>query len=151
METQTQPTTRRFKKRYMLLIALGLLMLLGYLKGGTDSTSTAQQAAVIAPDPIAVTSHQLYRAYHANEVAADNEYKGKVLHVTGTIRGIKKDAGGDVYILLQTDNRFLSVNCELLEPGISAQLQKGNDITIQGTGRGMSVGSPILKDCIIVQ
>ncbi len=99
------------------------------------------------PD-IKISSTQLYDAYTANEVAADNSYKGKVIAVTGTVDGVGKDIMDDTYITLVGDGVIGSVQCFISKDFISkaATVSKGTTITITGTcdGKMMNV---LLKDC----
>ncbi|MBX3223807.1 MAG: hypothetical protein KF795_25060 [Labilithrix sp.] len=98
---------------------------------------------------IAVTSMQLFNDYQANEVAADNAYKGKQLLVTGTVASIDKGPFGGLVLRLATPNEFMSTMCrmERSEQSALAQLQKGERIRVLCKGTGMVLGSPSLDDC----
>jgi len=119
--------------------------------GTPDPAATEQKAEVKAEDqPIAVTSAAYYKKYQENEVAADNLYKGKKILITGKIESINKDIGDDVYVSLSANDEMLSdVQCHLSEPGKAAELKKGQTVTIMGTGEGMIISIPQLKDCSI--
>lgn len=101
---------------------------------------------------VEITATELLAAYDANEVAADNEYKDKILSVNGTIRDIGKDLRDRVYITLQDENNefsILSVQCFFDDKdqidGI-AELSSGKEITVIGKCDGKTL-NVVLKDC----
>lgn len=106
--------------------------------------------AELKASSIVVSSSQLFNAYHANEVAADNEYKGKKLLVTGTVASVDKGAFGGLVLRLATANRFMSTMCRMQksETDTLASLQKGERVRVLCTGSGMTLGSPSLTDCV---
>ena len=73
-------------------------------KTGGDTTS-----AVAAPrpveKPIEVPNTQLWNEYEANEVAADEKYKGKRLLVAGVVDSIDKDVFNNVVLHLRSPNQ----------------------------------------------
>lgn len=114
-------------------------------------TPAAAEPAPAIPQPTSVDSSRLYADYQANEVAADNKYKGRLLAVTGTLGSIKKDFTDDTYLGIVTDNEFMPIHADLRAEYVAqaASLEKGQSITVVCTGNGMIVGSPMLKDCAI--
>lgn len=98
---------------------------------------------------VEVTASQLFAAYEANEVAADNEYKGKALAVSGKVAGINKDFTDEVYVELESGSPFQSIHARGIPQDAAAALQKGQSITVECVGSGLMVGSPILKDCTL--
>jgi hypothetical protein len=111
--------------------------------------TVAAHAAPAAPGgELRVTAETLYRAYHANEVAANLQYKGKSLRISGVVESINVDFEGSPYIKLRV-GQFNSVNL-LFDQDTADQLskiQKGyfvNDQTC--VGKGMHLGTPVV-DC----
>ena len=118
----------------------------------TPASGTTEQKPAEKTDdkPISVTSAEYYKKYQENEVAADNLYKGKKILITGKVESINKDVADDVYVNLSGDGEIsFDVQCYLSEPGKAAELKKGQTITILGTGEGMVIGFPQLKDCTL--
>ena len=128
-------------KNLVSLFILSVFFLLAVGSGGDTKPAT--------PD-VKISSTQLYDAYKANEVAADNSYKGKVIAVTGTVDGVGKDIMDDTYITLVGDGVIGTVQCFISKDFISkaATVSKGTTITITGTcdGKLMNV---LLKDCTL--
>ncbi len=142
----------------ILLIVFGVLVILGILGsvlGGGDkpSGSANSPSATAEPEPtyIEISATDLLAAYADNEVAADNEYKGQLLRVTGTVGSIGKDILDAAYVTLRNDESeysIISVQCYFDKDNLDdiATLHEGDTITIQGTCNG-SAGNVLLKKC----
>ena len=94
--------------------------------------------------------HELFDAYKRNEVEADNRYKGQYLAVTGTIDSINKGITGDPYLTLKTRNSFQTAHARLSssEAGRAAALSPGQSVRVKCKGGGMTMGSPMLSNCL---
>ncbi|WP_337245217.1 hypothetical protein [Luteimonas sp. gir] len=134
------------------------LAIFGAAIGGSgydDYKARAEAAQTRAVEPVqvleapvaTVDAQALYAAYNANEVSADNEFKGKRLAVTGIVSGINKDFMDKVYVEIETGQMFQSIHARGLSPDVAAALQKGQGIEVECTGAGLMVGSPILDNC----
>lgn len=114
------------------------------------STTTPVAAAepASAPTVIEISAPDLYSAYDANEVLADNKYKGQWLYVSGVISEIGKDISNDPYINLVGENEYANVHAVFTKAAIDqlATLHKGQSISLTCLGNGKLVGSPVL-DC----
>lgn len=109
-------------------------------------------AAAETIDAIPIAAPALFAEYRANEVAADRKFKGRYLAVTGRIAEISKDFMGGVFLALRTSNQFQSVHANLAdsEHDRAAQLKRGQGIMVLCKGGGMTIGSPVLEECRIV-
>lgn len=98
---------------------------------------------------IAVSAVDLFEAYHANEIAADERYKGQKLLVTGTVDGVDKGPFGGFYLRLATTNMFMPIHADMEQSEKSQlmQTQKGERARVLCTCRGMVLGTPTLGDC----
>jgi hypothetical protein len=115
----------------------------------TSATTQTQQA------PIVVTATKLVSDYEANQVAADAKYKGQTLQISGTVASIGTDLMSDPYVQLNGDpmNPLANVQCAFSQSDESAlaTLVKGQQITFQGTGEGMTIETVEADNCSIVQ
>jgi putative nucleic acid binding protein len=129
------------------VVALGMC---GKLMGDKKPEQPQQQAAAAAA-AIQVTNDTLWREYDANEVAADNKYKGKVLAVSGTVASIDKDFMDNIVVHLLSPNEFMNTSATMQksEAGQAAALSKGQHVKVVCEGNGRVVGSPVLKDCVL--
>lgn len=140
----------------VFLAMLGLFVI-GQVLSSTSSKSrdraSVRQAGSRTNERLAlsVSAERLFDDYQANEVAADNIYKGRPLIVTGVIDGIRKDFMDNTYVTLTTANPFMSVHANLRPTEVSAvtSLAKGMGVRLICVGSGMIVGSPMLKNCVL--
>ncbi len=102
------------------------------------------------PAPL-VTADDLAAAYDANEVAADMQYKGKVVRVTGVVESIGKDFLYDTPYVTLSGGRW-GVQCSFDKSQVPhlAKLSKGQTVTIQGEVRGIVVFGVYLNQCNLI-
>jgi hypothetical protein len=140
-----------------LAVMFGLPLMVGMCAGGTRSASSGAstvQAEEARPapavPPLAVHAVRLWKDYEANEVAADNAYRGRPLLVTGVVSGVRKDFTDDMILELQSPNEFMDTTAELkgTEGSIAAQLKKGMPVEVVCQDVRRIVGSPRLSDCV---
>ena len=96
---------------------------------------------------IHITATRLFSNYEANEIAADNEYKGNNVVVTGYISNIGKDILGSMYVSLKTDNIIGSVQCMFSKEYNQqlSNLSKGEKVSIFGKVDG-KLGNVLIND-----
>ena len=151
----------KFKLKTWHKVVLGILVaFFGLMAIAVNSETPAQKeervsdqpAAAVAQPAITVNAVKFYNDYTANEVAADEIYKGKKLQITGKVESINKDFTDDIYINLQA-GEYQYVRCDISKDNKkqAASLSKGQTITIMGEGATMVVGIPMVTDCTIQQ
>jgi ABC-type multidrug transport system fused ATPase/permease subunit len=96
-----------------------------------------------------ISSSQLYAAYDANEVSADQNFKNKTFYVTGIVEEIKKNIMGNIYVTLKTGQMFSYVNCYFDNENAAANLKKGQRVTFKGKCAGMVITLVTMEDCEI--
>lgn len=119
------------------------------------STATDAPQSNPAPQYTQISAADLLSAYDANEVNADNLYKGELLLVTGIVKSIGKDLTDRVYITISEDGseyNLYTVQCYFEdEDEINnkvATLEQGQTVNVLGTCDG-KVLNVALKDCIL--
>ncbi len=138
------------------LIALGVLVGLGVvasLAGGDGAGSAASVAEAEADQrpAIKVSAVQLAQAYEANEAAAQQQYGGSKLEVTGTIKSIDLNYADKPFIVLEGVNMFMGPQMDLTEASQAkaGSLSKGTKVTAICSDVSEAVGTPMLKSCEI--
>jgi hypothetical protein len=116
---------------------------------GADTQLTAEDTLRLSGIDLKTTAEQYYADYDANEVAADQKYRGKKILLTGVIESINKDFMGDAYLVLKASNPFLGVHAELNERGMAGASVLAKDTTIylvcdSGT---RIIGSAVARNC----
>nr|WP_315220305.1 hypothetical protein [uncultured Flavobacterium sp.] len=97
-----------------------------------------------------VAASDLTQEYKANVVSADEKYKNKKIAITGRIGNIGKDVMNNPYISFRGE--FLEgVTCYFSDENnkIISKLNKGEQITIIGECKGLTLTNVIIKDCKI--
>ena len=107
-----------------------------------------QLQGVSAEPTIQVSAHMLYKDYDANEVRADDKYKGKTLEISWKISSIWKDIMGNPTIQLDWAFR-LNLSLSTSETSSALNLNKWDSITLQCQWEGMVIGFINLGECII--
>ena len=145
------------------IIILVVLIILAVIFGKDDknvnnaSSSGDQQAAAETTSqqepPIEVTADQLLTAYKNNEIAANQQFKGKNLLVSATIDSIQAGLGDEPYLDLKAggEMEFNKPQAHLAdsEQAKAATLSKGQKVKLLCVGNSEIAGSPMLKDCVI--
>jgi len=119
--------------------------------GSEPRAAVAVESAPQKEDPIPVKATRLHRDYDANEVAADEKYKGKLLLVEGVISSIDKDFMGDTVLMLSSGQMLSDVHAELTkaEAPRAAQLKKRQRVEVECRGAGRVLTSAVLKGCVV--
>lgn len=134
-------------KIFLALIVVGIFG--AFIGNNTNSTSSAQKEAERpVVEAISITAEQLYKEYEANEVAADQKYKNKILNLSGTIRDIGKTIGDKPYINLAT-GRFshqvmVSFPAKIYDNQL-ATYSNGMQLDLTGKCGGMTLGMVMIN------
>jgi hypothetical protein len=116
---------------------------------GDDSVT--ERIASLRGELIAVTADELQRAYEANEVSADQAYRGKSILVRGSVDSINRGIGDNHYVSFRGgSNMFIKPNAKMADGHVSylSKLSKGQKIALACKGGGMLVGSAWLNGCV---
>lgn len=152
-------------KRQGHLVSFSILQDLGKMEDAANALESAakysnaerakeytQEVKKIRNQINAVTAVALWKAFDANEVAAEDQYKGKNIAVKGKIALISTDPAGNPVVSLDAgQNGFARVNCvfDKKDRSTIAVLKKGQDVLIPGECAGMSMRQVFLKKCSI--
>ena len=131
------------------LISFFLFVIIAF--GSLDEFENLEQSPKVTPNSnpsVIITASKLYKEYNANEIAADEKYKGKIIEVTGVIRDIGNDIMDNPYITLVGDEYFGDIQCYFNEKSVVAKLSKGKRITVIGSCSGLMMNVQI-NNCIV--
>jgi uncharacterized protein (DUF1330 family) len=119
----------------------------------SDDKKTEKEVAEkeAAQPAVQVTAKQLYADYDANEVAADQKYKDKVLIVSGTVNDIAKDFTDGIFVIVKGDEMAGDIQCFFSKDHTdeAAKLKKEQTISIKGNCEGKSMLNVILRGCTV--
>jgi hypothetical protein len=138
--------------KFRLLNWLGLIVLVIGLAACAASTtsvasttsttvavnSTAVPAPTATPEPPTPTT-TIIKAYEADQAAADAQYQGKTLIMTGKVTNIN-DVFGTKALLLRDSENDTGLQCYLTDGADAQKAAVGQTITIEGTIKGGELG-----------
>jgi len=109
-----------------------------------SQTAESNDAAIEVP------AFQLFAEYDGNEIAADENYKGKILIVNGMVKDIGNDITGSMYVTLDSGNPIMSVQCFFSDKHRKelASMQAGMRVRIRGKCDG-KFGNIFIRGCQI--
>ena len=99
-------------KNFLSLISLIFFVLIAF--GSLEEFEGLDDGPKITSDTkpnVTVSARKLYKEYNANEIAADEKYKGQIIQVTGIIRDIGNDIMDNAYVTLIGDQYFGDIQC----------------------------------------
>lgn len=155
MDENMQPAAKKpvvKKWWFWLIIVLAVLVIVGIALGGGnsggDSSSSDSSTTQSATE---VTATDLLTAYDDNTVAADQQYKDKLLKISGKVSDVGTDVADRTYITLQDERNeyaIISVQCYFGDDqkDAIAALKKGDAVVITGTCEGKVVNVSV-KNC----
>lgn len=118
-----------------------------------DRYETASKPATQHPEPLAASA--LYERFQQDAAAAEKQYTGKTLRVSGVVWKVdtKEDTRGKPYLTLKTGSMFGSVICffdRAQIPELKA-LKAGGKILVTGRCSGQKAGvqNVHLTDCTL--
>lgn len=146
MRRQDIPLPIRFVLA-ILILAASLVVIVAVNRAGRKAGVEEARREAAEPVVATLTSAEPDRAYAANEVAADQRYKGKKVRVTGTVQQIYSDIGKGGTLTLGQAPLFIDVSCSFDEAAPLARLSKGDAVTVVGRCRGKGLSRVSLESC----
>lgn len=161
------------KKLFKILLGIvAIIIAFGLIKGMTQSPEEkarikagnaeyqerkTQERAQAAKEKLAslprVSAVQLSRDFSNNEVAANQQYKGKEVVITGAVAEIATTITGAPQISLNGIGMLQMVSAELErdQANTAATVKKGTNISLQCTIKGYVLSNVVADDCIILK
>lgn len=129
---------------------LALIIFIAIVGCGICNRSETTKKEQLDPEE-KVSAETLIYVYAENEVAADDNYKNKIIEVTGVVSQVKKEGANRIIVVLRSSRAFGGVNCQLKNDykEEAIDLKAGDNITIIGKCSGLKSRSPYLRNCSI--
>jgi hypothetical protein len=132
-----------------VIIGLAVFYLVAAQIGSRFKSTNAYETYKVKNEAVIyLNSSDLTYEYEANEVNADQTYKGKTLQVTGQVENIGKDILDHAYITLSGHDEygFRHVQCYIKDLNALSQLSKGQTVTVKGKCAGLMM-NVLMRDC----
>jgi len=158
--------------RITVILLLGILLVSGFACGGDGepgptptptTTPTPTLTPTREPGVIYITAERLCDDYDKNKVAADHEYKGNILEVSGKVKEIARDPLNDMAYLTLNCGRYLLLDCRFLpstrvwcyfdraDESLFTPIEIGDIVSVRGECKGYSRFHPQLEHCTSIQ
>lgn len=137
-------------KHALSILAVGFALLIAFGSSDNDDSVSSDFDMTAAEPAHQVRANRLYAEFEDNGLAAEQKYKGQIIDVTGKVENIDRDILDDIYVTLEGDEYFGSIQCYFGEQQLNdaTSLKSGATVTIKGRCTG-KIGNVILKDCLI--
>lgn len=103
---------------------------------------------------ISISATDLYNAFDNNAIAAEEQYKGKTVRVTGVVGGIDEDFLGSPYVRLNADEfGFSTVSCHFpkKDKSVLVSLNTNETITVEGVCGEMGFMDVDVQNCSLIK
>ena len=101
---------------------------------------------------VKVTAKEVAKKYADNEVAADQEYKGKTVLLEGVVQDIQSGIRDEPSLIFKGVNMFMGPQAKFKAPDIQriAAIRKGEKQRLVCVAAGEVVGNAFFRDCVFV-
>jgi tRNA_anti-like len=138
----------------IILILLVIVILAGGWYAYRIYTGKVKSLTEVKTD-VTITAKELIAAFEKDSAAANKQYLGKVIEVTGNVKSVEKEEG-TATVSLGENGTMSSVRCSMDTTYVqqAAGIQEGSAITVKGACTGFIseelIGSDvILNRCIV--
>ena len=121
---------------------LGLLNWLWRLPEKLDAASTTKDNA------LQVSAGKLLSVFFDNQVAADQQYKNRVVRFDSIVHTIRRELGANV-LYCETERGLLRCEFAADDSSILGCLSKGQKVQITGVVKGLFLANVIISGCRI--
>ncbi|MCU7547990.1 OB-fold putative lipoprotein [Chitinophagaceae bacterium LB-8] len=141
-------------KRIVLILLVIIILAVGWY-AYRAYTGKVKSLTEVKTD-VKINAKELIAAFEKDSAAANKQYLGKVMEVTGNVKSVEKEEGSAT-VSLGESGAMSSVRCSMDTTYVqeAANIQEGNSITVKGACTGFMseelLGSDvILNRCIVV-
>ena len=145
------------KRWWFWVIAVFVLFIIGSVMSSDEqspSNNTGASSNQKTEEPVlTVSAVTLYNEYEANQVAADEKYKNKLVEITGVVDTIGKDIVDTPYISFYIKPyQITTVQCMFSdkESAPLSSISKGQKLTVRGTVSGGTIGQVLVTHCKVM-
>lgn len=129
-------------------IAIGVI---GAIAGGGKSGgSKTSSSPTPAPETMKITARQLADDFDANQVAAENNWSGKLVEFSAKISNIT-DSGISFYNVGSKDFSMAQISCHITDKQQLMSLKNEQMVTVIGTVGKQTIGVIDVNDCSVVE
>ena len=137
---------------FVVLIVIGIAA--GTGKSGNNQTSSSnganQKQEPQVQEPTVIKAQELADDFDANQVAAENKWKGKLVQFSAKITNIT-DSGLSFANVASKQFSMTQIGCRVADKQQLLPLKNGETVTVKGTVGSQTVGVIDISACSVVQ
>lgn len=138
----------------ILIVIIGISVIAGLGKSSNNqqpkSSNTTNQKETQQQEPMKVTAKEIADDFDANQVAAENKWKGKFVEFSAEISNIT-ETGLSFQNVGSKQFSVTQISCRVTDKEQLLPLKNGQMITVKGTVGGQTIGVIDISDCQVVQ
>lgn len=153
VQSTNGPVKKSGKGKKILLIVGGIILLLIILgsKGGNKNQQTSPSASPTpVPAAMKITAKELADDFDANQVAAEEKWKDKLVEFSAEISNIT-DTGISFYNVATKEFSMTQISCRIKDKQQLLPLKNGQTITVRGTVGDQTIGVIDINQCEVAQ
>lgn len=130
---------------WMLMFSIGIIAM-AYRDTFLSEDKAEDKKEYIVSSYNTIPINRLISDYDANEMRADEQYKGRLLRVAGIVADIRSsDIAGNPYVTIKSPEIFAPViKCVFKDEEKLLKYSEGDKITVIGICTGLSVGGLVI-------
>lgn len=138
----------------VVIIVLGVISSMG--KSGNQQANSSNSGQAGGPqeapkqEAMKITGQELADDFDANQVAAENKWKGKLVEFKAEIGNIT-DSGLSFTKLGSKQFSLTQVSCRIQDKNQLLSLKNGQYVTVQGVIGGQTIGVIDMSQCKVVE
>lgn len=127
------------KKRNLIILIILLAAVAGGLYAWKEYSRENKSLAEVKAD-FSLNASDLIRAFEQQGEESNRKYLGRVIAVTGLVKGVDKDPGGFYTVILGDSDQLSSVRCAMdsLSNKEAATIAAGQTVTMKGSCTGFN-------------
>lgn len=136
---------------FVVLIVIGVVSSAG--KSGTSQKSGSNepvQEKQQVQEPTVIKVQELADDFDANQVAAKDKWKGKLVQFTAELTNIT-DSGLSFTNIASKQFSMTQISCRVTDKQQLLSLKNGQTVTVKGVVGGQTIGVIDLSDCSVVK
>lgn len=136
------------KTHLVALLLIFIIALGGILTGLYMYNRQEKDLQKVKPDFV-MTAAELQKAFEVDEAAANSDYTGMVIELSGEVESINPGEDETLIITLKTGNPLSAVSCTFREGSASTVVTAGDQVTVRGQCSGYLM-DVLMNNCSLV-
>jgi len=134
----------------VVLIVIGMISGAGKSGSNQKSGSTGATQEKQVQEPTVIKASELADDFDANQVAAENKWKGKLVQFSAEVTNIT-ETGLSFSKAASKQFSMAQISCRVTDKQQLLSLKNGQTVTVKGVVGGQTIGVIDVSDCSVVQ